>query len=103
MLLGKQDGRIPLLLFRISSTLAVTQRELVTTGVRECIRNWRGILARKATSTKVLGGDKDFLGEVMSCLLEILSILPGEFLYIESIQYCFKTWFFYYASLYVPA
>ena len=77
MVLGKQDGRIPLLLFRISSTLAVTQRELVTTGVRECIRNWSEVLARKVTSFEVIEGNKEFLGKVMSCLLEVLSILPG--------------------------
>ena len=78
ILLGKQDGRIPLLLFRISSTLAVTQGEAVKTGVRECIKKWNEITTRKTTGLEFTGTNKDFIGEVMRCLLKVLSTLPGR-------------------------
>ena len=50
---------------------------MVKTGVRDCIKKWNEILARRMNDSEALGGTKDFLGEVMSCLLEILSTLPG--------------------------
>ena len=85
MVLGRQEGRLPLLLFRISSTLAVTQGELVQAGVRECIKKWNEVLARKAAPSEILGWNKDFVREIMSCLLGILSTLPGRFNLLESV------------------
>lgn len=78
MVLGKQEGRLPLMLFRISSSFAVTQGDLARAGVKECIKKWNEVLARKTTVSVILGGNGDFLGQVMSCLLEVISTLPDE-------------------------
>ena len=78
MVLRKQEGRLPLLLFRISSSFAVTQGDLARAGVTECIKNWNEVLARKTTVSDIIGGNGDFLGQVMSCLLEVIRTLPGK-------------------------
>lgn len=57
--------------------MAVTQGDMVKTGVRECIKKWNEILARKTNNFELLAGSKDFFAEVMGGLLEVLSTLPG--------------------------
>ena len=91
MVLGKQEGRLPLMLFRISSSFAVTQGDLARAGVKECIKKWNEVLARKTTVSVILGGNGDFLGQVMSCLLEVISTLPGKYLCsdLNSVYFCF--------------
>ena len=79
MVLRKQEGRLPLLLFRISSALAVTQGERVKEGVKECIRQWDNWLTEKRTGFSDMIESADLLTEVIAHLLEILSSLPGKF------------------------
>ena len=79
MVLRKQEGRLPLLLFRISSALAVTQGERVKDRVKECIRQWDNWLTEKRTGFSDMIESADLLTEVIAHLLEILSSLPGKF------------------------
>ena len=77
ILLQKQEGRLPLLLFRISTALAVTQGDLVGKGVRECIRKWNELLAEKQRVFADFAENKMILGQAISGLLQVLGTLPG--------------------------
>ncbi|XP_065052491.1 glutathione gamma-glutamylcysteinyltransferase-like isoform X2 [Rhopilema esculentum] len=78
ILLQKQEGRLPLLLFRISTALAVTQGDLVGKGVRECIRKWNELLAEKRGVVADFAENKMILGQAISGLLQVLGTLPED-------------------------
>lgn len=75
--LSKIREQLPLLVFRVSSALAVTKEEQISKEVRSCIKKWNTWLSENKI---VNGKDKElhYIVESIKEIIEMLSILPDE-------------------------